>query len=113
MQRPSKSRRWTRRLAAAAMAFAMMGFGPDVVDLITRQTDVVEAQYGTARRVSRRTARRTTTRVNARQNYLYSLPGGYNTVVRAGTTYYVAGGTYYRPVHVDGRVAYVVVDDID
>ncbi|QDG53824.1 hypothetical protein FIV42_24685 [Persicimonas caeni] len=110
---PQKPRKWLRHLAAAALTFGMVGFMPDVVEVVTQETDTVEAQYGEARRVSRRTARRTSRRTTARQNYLYSLPAGYDTVVRAGTTYYVAGGTYYRPVHVDGQVAYVVADDID
>lgn len=104
-----KQRKWLRHLAAAALAFGMVGFVPDVVDLVTHETDTVEAQYAQARRVSRRTARRTT----ARQNYIYSLPSGYNTVVRGGTTYYVADNVYYKPVHTNGQVAYVVVEDID
>jgi hypothetical protein len=100
-------------LSAAALAFAMVGFGPDVVEVVTQTTDTVEAQHTQARRVSRRTARRTSQRTTAHQNYLYSLPAGYSTVARGGTTYYVAGGTYYKPVHTEGQVAYVVVDDIE
>ncbi len=98
--------RWRQRLATAALAFVMVGVGPEVIELATHHTPSAEAQWGQARRVSRRTSRRTT----ARQNYIYSLPAGYRTVVRGGTTYYVAGGTYYKPVYTEGRVAYVVVD---
>ena len=105
--------KWRRHLSAAALVFAMVGFGPDVVEVVSQKTDTVEAQYSETRQVARRTARRTSRRTTARQNYIYSLPSGYNTVVRGGVTYYTAGGTYYKPVHTEGQVAYVVVDDID
>ena len=71
---------------------------------------VTTAQAQTVWSVSRRTARRTTRRVGRRQAYIYGLPAGYQTQVVGGATYYVSSGTYYKPVMVEGRTAYVVTE---
>jgi hypothetical protein len=60
------------------------------------------------RSASRRTARRTTRRVARRR--IYSMPSGYTTVVRTGTTYYVSGGVYYVQEMEAGKVVYVEVN---
>jgi hypothetical protein len=63
---------------------------------------------GQVRRVSRRTSRRTVRRVARRR--LVTLPVGYTTVVRAGTTYYVSNGVYYVQQMDAGSAVYVEVD---
>jgi hypothetical protein len=81
--------------AIAAIALSVAVFAVEPVHGYT---------LGQVRRVSRRTTRRVTRR------RLLTLPGGYTTVVRAGTTYYVSGGVYYVQQMDAGNAVYVEVD---
>lgn len=58
--------------------------------------------------VRRRTRRRTRRRIHRNQR-LYSLPYGCNTVrYRNGLKYYYCGGIWYRPAYQGSTVVYIV-----
>ncbi len=92
MSNQPKRSKWLAHLMAAAMTFGVVGFGPDVVEVVTQTTDTVEAQYAQARRVSRRTSRRTSRRHDYYYNFLHTLPVSATMVDRGGKAYEEADG---------------------